>query len=176
VAALERKVLTLEADLDTHRTEIRDLRSALAALDANMPAPAAEGEAPVAKAPVPADLERHFQTFMSKYEEEKAARDRRAWAERAASGFLRRVENVSDDQRKAFTNYVVAYWDERRKITREKYPTPEERQAATEALAAERNVKLQEIFDPAQYAQVSEMFGWMDRSGGRTPRGNRPRR
>ncbi len=178
VADLERKVLTLEAIVDGQQTEIRSLKSALESVGTTVEPVAATGDSPVAAVRVPADLERQFAAYLDKREAEKAEKDRQARAERTAGMFLRRVDNVTADQKKAFSKVIATYFAERRNITREKYPSTEARQAATEALSADRDVKLQQIFDASQFAQVSQGFGWMDRSGGGRggPRGNRPRR
>jgi hypothetical protein len=174
LADLEREVEVLKATVDGQRKRIDGLEETLARAEARaLPTAVAEGPARVAEVPIAAGLEEQVTAILERRDEERRRRSREERVERMAGFFLRDIQ-VTDQQKKQFIEIVAAYWDERGKLMQREYSTPEERRAATDGLAADRDVKLQQVFDAAQYAQIAERLDRMNRGPG--GRGGRPGR
>jgi hypothetical protein len=167
----------LQSQLDQYREtnsgRVGKLEERLARVEAeaSFVTPVAAGGEPVAAAPLSGGLEQQVNQIIDRRDEARKKADAERRVGRMTDFFLREI-NATDDQRKRFTTIVAAFWDARGKISRQKYPNPEDRRAAMEALSTERNQKLQEVFDPGQMTQLTERLDRMNR-GGPTGRGGR---
>jgi hypothetical protein len=170
--SFEGRLYQFQDDLATGREEREGLRKELAGLGR---VPASVAEAPTSSAPVaPGGLEEQVVAILDKREEERRQEQRERQVERMAGFFLRDV-NATEDQRKRFIGAVAKFWDARGKLSSQDFATPEDRQAASEALRSEMDLELQQIFGGDQYTQVSERLNRMNRGfrGNRGGRGGR---
>jgi hypothetical protein len=172
---LEQRLTNLEGLLEQYREDtkrIDTLEEKVAAIEAGR-APvvaAADGGVPVVASP---NLERSVEAILEKKEEERQKAEQERRVARMAGFFLRDIE-ATDDQKKKFVEIIAGYWDERRKImvNQDTFATPEAREAANQQLAADRDLKLQQVFDAGQMAKLTERLDNMGRGFGRN-RGNR---